>query len=684
MREKILAFLLSVIMMFSAVSPAFAAEFSGGDDEEVFVQEGDAVFQGEASFDDQAAESQEDEIFSDAAEEEELLSPKEETGEVSDSDIEALLGESGERELICTTEPITRPDAFTPIGNGCDVPSVEEVIAQAGPELFTSGSEKNSLNQADVQAITKVVEKIRNDMVQRKSALEFTLKLSFEVEDWNSLLWNLILLAMEETGNPCEGDYLRWNFQSAGQGYIFRDGTNGYYNYKPISFYTTYAQEQKVTSAVNKAIAGMKFTGTTTPFRKIRTIYDYICTTVTYDYSHLNNPGYTLQYTAYAAIINKTAVCQGYSLLLYRMLREVEIDNRMVPSIYHIWNIVYLKGIYYNVDATWDSENYYRGYEYFLKGSRSFEQDADHIRENNQLYGDYNSAEFRERYPTSVSDYVVRESDMDPCSHTWGAWEVLVKGTCSYKGIRGRVCKSCGEEQYEQTEMGSHTWKYTCNKNNTHTLKCSVCGASKTAKCTFTNHICKRCKGQQVLSRANIITVSSAGYNKLKITWGEVSGADGYAVQYLKGSEWQTIQKVSGTSFTHTSSSAYPIKTGTTYYYRIRAYYKLNGKYICGAYSAQAGGKAALSKPSVTSFSWKGTGLKISWKKVSGATGYQIQRWEDGQWSVWKTAGSGTLSVTDKTLKKGKVYQYRIRAYRTYGNKRVYSGYSAVKKYTYI
>ena len=63
-----------------------------------------------------------------------------------------------------------------------------------------------------------------------------------------------------------------------------------------------------------------------------------------------------LKYTAYAAMINKTAVCQGYASLLYRLLLECGVDCRVVTGYgnggRHAWNIVEVDGKYYNVAGT--------------------------------------------------------------------------------------------------------------------------------------------------------------------------------------------------------------------------------------------------------------------------------------------------------------------------------------------
>ena len=65
--------------------------------------------------------------------------------------------------------------------------------------------------------------------------------------------------------------------------------------------------------------------------------------------------------------------------------------------------------------------------------------------------------------------------------------------------------------------------------------------------------------------------------------------------------------------------------------------------------------------------------IKISWKKVSGASGYYVYRRSVGatSWKKLKTVSSSTTSYTDKTA-KGK-YEYSVAAYKTISKKK-YTG----------
>ncbi|MGN1421508.1 MAG: fibronectin type III domain-containing protein [Eubacterium sp.] len=91
-----------------------------------------------------------------------------------------------------------------------------------------------------------------------------------------------------------------------------------------------------------------------------------------------------------------------------------------------------------------------------------------------------------------------------------------------------------------------------------------------------------------------------------------------------------------------------------------------------------------LSK--VTLSSVKATGkkkIKVSWKKKSGASGYQIYWAKDKSFKkvVAKTIvkGGKTTSYTGKNFTKGKKYYVKVRAYKTVNGKKVYGSWSTVK-----
>ena len=79
----------------------------------------------------------------------------------------------------------------------------------------------------------------------------------------------------------------------------------------------------------------------------------------------------------------------------------------------------------------------------------------------------------------------------------------------------------------------------------------------------------------------------------------------------------------------------------------------------------------------------KGKKLKATWKKVSGAKGYEVQYSLDKKFKKAKTKTKTTkkTTITFTKLKKSKIYYVRVRAYKTNAKgKKVYGAWSKVKK----
>jgi len=74
--------------------------------------------------------------------------------------------------------------------------------------------------------------------------------------------------------------------------------------------------------------------------------------------------------------------------------------------------------------------------------------------------------------------------------------------------------------------------------------------------------------------------------------------------------------------------------------------------------------------------------ITVTWKKTSGATGYQVsyKLKTAKSYTVLKTTTS--LKAVTKTLKSGKVYQFKVRTYTTVSGAKVYGKWTSVKSIT--
>ena len=170
-------------------------------------------------------------------------------------------------------------------------------------------------------------------------------------------------------------------------------------------------------------------------------------------------------------------------------------------------------------------------------------------------------------------------------------------------------------------------------------------------------------------------TVSS-GSSGVKVSWNAVSGAKGYEVYRAtsKNGSYSCVKTTSDTSFSNTS-----ITENKEYYYKVRAYRKVDGSNKKGSFSSpQLGMKATISKVSGVSAESKSDCVALSWSTVSGASGYQVYRatGSSGQYTNVGTATSN--SFNDKNVANGLTYYYKVRAYKSINGTKVYGDFSSI------
>lgn len=302
-----------------------------------------------------------------------------------------------------------------PVSADCQIGKVDQQTIQVNPryeelvseeELFKEASKtflqvgRTATAKPTYTTVEDAGAYLRGELVNREENVTFVFKT--ERADWDQIIDEVAQEAFRHTGVPTEGDYLAYQYAgyrvSASRSY---DGQYYTCTYTfELSYYTSAEQEAYVTERV-QAILDSLHLKNKSDYEKIRAIYDYVCQHVVYDYDHLDDSAYQLQYTAYAALKNGTCVCQGYANLMYRLLLEAGLDVRIVPGTSqgqnHAWNIVKIGDVYYNLDATWDAVRT-DGYAYFLQGETDF---PDHER---------NMTLFPDKYPMAKTAYVVGKS----------------------------------------------------------------------------------------------------------------------------------------------------------------------------------------------------------------------------------------------------------------------------------
>ncbi len=313
----------------------------------------------------------------------------EETAEVeTDVETEEII----EVEYVADTLQLTTDYVIDPTTSNVTTITVEYI-----PEVLYAG-----YDFSDFMSLQEAGLAVRENFKNRVH--DFTVFAAVPTADYKQAYLQLLFEAENHTGNPIEGDYLVWQtgaMELAITPYVY----NGNYFYAfhfMTPYYTTAQQEAELDIVVNQILDSLNLYNAS-DYDKVKGIYDYLCQNVTYDYANANDETYTLKHSAYAALVNKTAVCQGYALAFYRLALSLGVDARIIGGTArggaHDWNIVELGGRYFDLDSTWDAGR--TDYRYFLKCEANF---TDHIR-----YDDYLTDRFTTCQPVASSDYYEAE-----------------------------------------------------------------------------------------------------------------------------------------------------------------------------------------------------------------------------------------------------------------------------------
>ena len=516
---------------------------------------------------------------------------------------------------------------------------------------------------------------LRKQMVSRSEELVVTLRsASDDVETIALNLWNLALDHVEGSGTT--GDYLRWQhtgMSGSVEGESLDSGYRYTFTYVPDTRYfdtiwfTTNAQEKALTNYIQNTILPQLSLGGKTTYQKVQAIYNWITANVKYDYSHMNDPTYWPQYTAYAAAVQKKAVCQGYANLFYRLANDAGIDCRIITGkAYngtqtedHAWNIVRMEDEkYYCLDATWDAGLKPENYEYFLKGLTSFSRD--HQAETDKLNTPY-WTQYESR--TSAADYKASSTQLPAPAVTGGKdsqgrptlkWNA-VSGAAKYEVYRARS-KDGTYTKYSTTTGTSYTNTGYIENGNTYYYKVRALDANGTAG-AWSSIVSVTYK--QTLP-APAVTGGKDSQGRPTLKWNAVSGAAKYEV-YRARSKDGTYTKYSTTTGTSYTNTGY-IENGNTYYYKVRA---LDANGTAGAWSSivSVTYKQTLPAPAVTGGKDSQGRPTLKWNAVSGAAKYEVYRArsKDGDYIKYSTV-TGTSYTNTSYIEDGNTYYYKVRA----------------------
>ena len=224
----------------------------------------------------------------------------------------------------------------------------------------------------------------------------------------------------------------------------------------------------------------------------------------------------------------------------------------------------------------------------------------------------------------------------DGCiEHTYDDGTVTLQPTCKAAGVKEYECIECGETKTESIKAPGHSYekylvKATLSKNGKDGKKCSVCDyVASTVKTVYYPKTFKLSTTEYTYNgevRKPSVTVKDSKGNKL------VKDTD-YTVSYEKG------RKAPGT---YTVKITFKGKYEGTK----RLYFTIAPKKVSGVSATQTT-----------------TTITLKWKKVTGADGYRVYKYDSSSKKYVKVKDVTGTSLKISKLKAGTAYKFKVRAY---------------------
>ena len=165
------------------------------------------------------------------------------------------------------------------------------------------------------------------------------------------------------------------------------------------------------------------------------------------------------------------------------------------------------------------------------------------------------------------------------------------------------------------------------------------------------------------------LKVSKIASNYITVKWNKSKNATNYKVEYRKvgsNQKWYYVNTVKSNTANVTKLSE-----NTLYYIKVTPMIVKDKKNYYGK-NATVKSSTATSKVTGLKVTDNGKKISIKWNRNKNVTGYKVYRASgvsNGKYVYYKTIKkNSTTTFTDNKVSTGKIYYYKLKAYRTYNN----------------
>jgi len=382
----------------------------------------------------------------------------------------------------------------------------------------------------------------------------------------------------------------------------------------------------------------------------LKAIHDYLCNIITYNTDAVGNSANHMDAHSAGPVFTEDdplVVCEGYGKAFKVLCDEYDIPCALIVGTgnggAHLWNYVQINGKWYAVDVTWDDQTYngqqWTLYNYFLVGADNM---TDHTPDGAAFTTDRTISY---AYPALNKDnYEITEGS---CAHQWDSGLVIASPTCTQSGKTQYTCTLCSQTTTKTVAALGH------NVSSKWTVKKATMSSNGSKY-----HTCSRCS-----EKFNVTTIRKINSVNLSDT--------AYTYNGKKKTPSVTVYDSAGKKLVNGTDYSVSYQSGRTKIERYKVTVTFTVNYSGSKDLYFTIGPKNPSSVKTTLYGYDD--VKVSWSKVSGASGYVVYYKKASASSYTKLKTTTSTSYKKSNLSDGVKYDFKVVAYKTAGGNKCYN-----------
>ena len=177
------------------------------------------------------------------------------------------------------------------------------------------------------------------------------------------------------------------------------------------------------------------------------------------------------------------------------------------------------------------------------------------------------------------------------------------------------------------------------------------------------------------------VTAKPNGTTSITLSWDKVAESDGYRIFRYDNKTGEFVKLITISDNRKTTYINTNLSSASSYQYKVYAFTRINDTARFSVSSEIIQSSPLPTKVTNLSVGGKTSSrIRLNWKKVSGATGYQIYYYDKSvkKYTKLTTVSSKDLTYVCTNLKASTEYKFKVRAYKRINETNYFGSFSSI------